>query len=146
MSNSSLCKRTQRLRLLVSYSGLHTTVLMKPLLPKFSFIPRPMSRNDIKSVNCPFFFHFNLFSGHIEFSSEVFRKHFGDSYASILRKVRHPEKKRFFKENCQKCSFGLVDCGSQLCRKSLTEIEKNRVFFKFTFSFRVFPSTPTKQV
>ena len=25
MSNSSLCKRTQRLRLLVSYSGLHTT-------------------------------------------------------------------------------------------------------------------------
>ena len=87
-------------------------------------------------------------SGHKDVSSvKNCRKHFGKSLTRVLLKVRESKQKTDFSEKSRrKCSSGHVDCGSQLYRKSFSQIEENRVWFKIMFSFRTFPSTPRKQV
>ena len=125
------------------------TGLPKPLLPKV--ISGYCSKSGIvkKNLNFPWntcLLNLIFWTQGCQFWKNC-RKHFGKSLTRVLLKVRESKQKTDFSEKSRrKSSSGHVDCGSQLYRKSFSQIEENRVWFKIMFSFRTFPSTPRKQV
>ena len=112
------------------------TGLPKPLLPKV--ISGYCSKSGIvkKSLNFPWntcLLNLILWTQGCQFWKYC-RKLFGKSLTRVLLKVRKSKQKTDFSEKSRRnFSSGHVDCGSQLYRKSFTQIEKKIIVRKYFF-------------